>query len=167
MHMTTTSSSNRAYVKDIMSKDIVKMGANSSVLDVANTMTERNISSVLLEDTGKIIGILTERDLVKNVCAKDMLASKTPAVAIMSAPVAATVNKDAPIERAADLMIQNKVRHLAVVGEEDNNNYGNILGIVTTTDLARYLRRKLPSSTDDLEMLEAMYAYDEPYGTAL
>ena len=103
MHMTTSSSSSSsvpAYVKDVMSKDIIKIGADSSVLDVANTMVEKNISSVLLEDTGKIIGILTERDLVKNVCAKDMLASKTPAVSIMSAPVAAAVNRDAPIERA-------------------------------------------------------------------
>lgn len=153
------SSSVPAYVEDIMSKDIVKVDADKSVQEVANIMADRNVSSVLLQDSGKMIGILTERDLVRNVCAKDVSASKTPTVSIMSAPVA-TVNRDALVERAADLMIKNKVRHLAV-----EDNYGNIIGVITTTDLARYLRRKLPSA--DPEILEAIYTHDEPYRTAL
>lgn len=148
-----------AYAEDIMSKDIAKIGADKSVQEVADLMAKRNISSVLVEDNGKIIGILTERDLVRNVCAKDLLASKTPAASIMSAPVA-TVNKDSLVERAADLMVKNKIRHLAL--EDD---YGNIIGVITATDLARYLRRKLPPT--DPEILEAIYAYEEPYGTAL
>ena len=44
------------YVEDIMSKNIVKIGADKSIQDVANMMIERNISSILLEDSGKIIG---------------------------------------------------------------------------------------------------------------
>jgi CBS domain-containing protein len=161
MSASTTSSEPEAftYVEDIMSKDIVKIGADKSIQDVANIMAERNISSVLLEDSGKIIGILTERDLVRNVCAKDLLASKTPAVSIMSAPVA-TVRRNSLVERAADLIVKNKIRHLPV---EDND--GNIIGVITTTDLARYLRRKLPST--DPEILAAIYAFDDPYGTAL
>ncbi len=161
MSASTTSSEPEAstYVEDIMSRDIVKISADKSIQEVANIMAERNISSILVEDSGKIIGILTERDLVRNVCAKDLLASKTPAVSIMSAPVA-TTSKSSLVERAADLMVRNKIRHLAV-----KDNYGNITGVITATDLARYLRRKLPPT--DPEILEAIYAYDEPYGTAL
>jgi CBS domain-containing protein len=162
MSASTTSASNpeaSAYAEDIMSKDIVKIEADKSIQEVANIMTERNISSLLVEDNGKIIGILTERDLVRNVCAKDLLASKTPAVSIMSAPVA-TVSNNSTVERAADLMVKNKIRHLAV-----QDNFGNITGVITATDLARYLRRKLLST--DPKILEAMYAYEEPYGTSL
>jgi CBS domain-containing protein len=148
-----------AYVENIMSKDIVKIDADKSIQDVAIIMAERNISSILLEDSGKIIGILTERDLVRNVCAKDLLASKTPAVSTMSAPVA-TVSRNSLVERAADLMVSNKIRHLPV---EDND--GNTIGIITKTDLAGYLRRKLPFT--DPEILDVIYAFDEPYGTAL
>lgn len=155
----SSSSDASAYVEDIMSKDIITIDADKSVQEVAIKMAEKNISSILLKDSDRIIGILTEHDLVKNVCAKDISASKTPAVSIMSAPVA-TVNRDALVERAADLMIKNRIRHLAV-----EDTYGNITGIITTTDLARYLRRKLPSA--DLEILEAIYAYDEPYRTVL
>ena len=148
-----------AYVEDIMSKDIAKIGADKSVQEVADLMAKRNISSVLVEDNGKIIGILTERDLVRNVCAKDLLASKTPAASIMSAPVA-TVSKDSLVKRAADLIVKNKITHLAV-----EDGYSNIIDVITATDLARYLRLKLPST--DPEILEAIYAYEEPYGTAL
>ena len=56
-----------AYVKDIMSKNMIKMNTDSTVLEVAKTLAKRNVSSVLLQDSGKIIGILTERDLVRNV----------------------------------------------------------------------------------------------------
>ena len=161
MPASTTPSEPRvsSYVGDIMSKDIVKIDADKSIQDVANAMAERNISSILVEDSGKIIGILTERDLVRNVCAKDALSSKTPVVSIMSAPVA-TVSSKSPIEKAADLMIKEKVRHLLV-----ENSYGDIIGVVTTTDLARYLRGTLPST--DPQLLEAIYAYDEPFATTL
>ena len=54
-----------AYVKDVMSKNIIKMNTDSIVLEVAKTLAKRNVSSVLLEDSGKIIDILTERDLVR------------------------------------------------------------------------------------------------------
>jgi predicted transcriptional regulator len=54
-----------AYVEDVMSKNIIKMNTDSIVLEVAKTLAKRNVSSVLLEDSGKIIDILTERDLVR------------------------------------------------------------------------------------------------------
>jgi CBS domain-containing protein len=146
-----------SYVEDVMSKNLIKMNTDSTVLEVAKTLAKRDVSSVLLEDSGKIIGILTERDLVRNVCARDLLASKTPASAIMSTPIV-TVSKNALVERSADLMIKNKVRHLAI---EDNHH--NIIGIITTTDLARYLRQKFPSTADEPTILEAIYAYEEPY----
>jgi CBS domain-containing protein len=146
-----------AYVKDIMSKNMIKMNTDSTVLEVAKTLAKRNVSSVLLEDSGKIIGILTERDLVRNVCAKDLLASKTPASAIMSTPLV-TVSKNALVQTSADLMIKNKVRHLAI---EDNDH--NIIGIITTTDLARHLREKYPATASEPTILEAIYAYEEPY----
>jgi CBS domain-containing protein len=58
MSASTTSSAPEAsaYVEDIMSKDIVKIDADKSIQDVAIIMAERNISSVLLEDSGRLDG---------------------------------------------------------------------------------------------------------------
>jgi CBS domain-containing protein len=138
-------------VEDIMSKKLVSIGADSSAQKVAQLMARKGVSSVMLEDGGKIVGIITERDLARNVCAKDGMASKTPATAIMSTPVQ-SVGKGAAVEVAAKMMADAGVRHLAV---EDSGR--NIVGIVTTTDLARNLRKKLGVSGTELEILEALY----------
>lgn len=138
-------------VEKIMSPSVVAVDAGTSVQQVAAVMSEKNISSVMLKDGDKIVGILTERDLVRNVCAKDGLASKTPAVSIMSSPVQA-INKSAPVERAAHMMIEYGLRHLAVEGDHQT------IGIITVTDLARYLRRKLDVAGADVEIMEALYS---------
>ena len=138
-------------VEDIMSKKLVSIGADSSAQEVAQLMAKKGVSSVMLEDGGKVVGIITERDLARNVCAKDGMASKTPATAIMSTPVQA-VSKNVAVEVAAKMMADAGVRHLAV---EDSGR--NIVGIVTTTDLARNLRKKLDISGTELEILEALY----------
>jgi signal-transduction protein with cAMP-binding, CBS, and nucleotidyltransferase domain len=142
----------KAAVEDIMSDRVVSVDADSSVQQVARVMAEKGISSVILKDGERQVGILTERDLVRNVCAKDGLASKTPATAIMSTPVQA-VGKGAAIEVAASMMADLGVRHLAVEDERHN-----IVGIVTATDLAKYLRKKLDIAGAELEILEALFS---------
>jgi CBS domain-containing protein len=138
-------------VEDIMSKKLVSIGADSSAQKVAQLMAKKGVRSVMLMDGGKVVGIITERDLARNVCAKDGMASKTPATAIMSTPVQA-VSKNVTVEVAAKMMADAGVRHLAV---EDGQR--NIVGIVTTTDLARNLSKKLDVSGKELEILEALY----------
>jgi signal-transduction protein with cAMP-binding, CBS, and nucleotidyltransferase domain len=138
-------------VEDIMSKKLVSVDADSSAQKVAQVMAKRGVSSVIIKDGGRMVGIITERDLARNVCARDGTASKTPATAIMSTPVQA-VNKGAQVEMAAKVMVDAAVRHLAV---EDAKR--NIVGMVTTTDLARHLRKKLDISGAELEILEALY----------
>jgi CBS domain-containing protein len=139
-------------VEDVMSKKLVSVDADASAQEVARVMAEKNVSSVVLRDGDKIVGILTERDLARNVCAKDGLASKTPAVAIMSTPVQ-SVSKNASVERAAKIMVEHGLRHLAV-----EDGYRGIVGMVTATDLARYLRKKLDVEGTEAEIMEALYS---------
>jgi CBS domain-containing protein len=137
-------------VEDIMSKKLVSAKADSSARDVAQLMAEKGVSSVILRDGGKIVGIITERDLARNVCAKDGKASKTPATAIMSMPVQ-TIARSSAVEVAAKIMAEGGIRHLAV------ENGGKIAGMVTATDLARHLRKRLDVSGPELEILTALY----------
>jgi CBS domain-containing protein len=140
-----------ALVQDIMSKKLVSADADSSAREMAQLMAEKGVSSVILKDGGRIVGILTERDLARNVCAKDGKASKTPATAIMSMPVQ-TIGKSAAVEVAAKIMADGGIRHLAV---EDGKK--TIVGMVTATDLARHLRKRIDVSGPELEILEALY----------
>jgi signal-transduction protein with cAMP-binding, CBS, and nucleotidyltransferase domain len=138
-------------VEAIMSKTLVVMDCNSSIFEIANTMLQKKASSVLLVDSGKPVGILTERDLVRQVCAKDMLPSKTPATTIMSAPVTA-VDKGATIRQAAEKMAKHGIRHLGVLAGR------KIVGIVTATDIARHVGRQVATAT----IWDVISPYEEP-----
>jgi signal-transduction protein with cAMP-binding, CBS, and nucleotidyltransferase domain len=149
-------------VSDIASgRPLVVIRGDSSAQEVAKRMAEAKVSAVVIEDSGRPVGILTERDLARQVCAKDLVASKTPATAIMSAPVVA-VDERATIEDAAGLMMKNRLRHLAV--ERD----GKIAGMITATDLARYLGRMAVKEKGEgneqlSNVLAAFFPYEEPW----
>lgn len=146
------------HVGYLMSNNLVTIDSDTTAFEIANRMLEKRVSAVIVMDSGKPVGILTERDLTRQVCAKDSPPSKTPATVIMSTPLV-SVGKDLPIERAAEAMAKNGIRHLAV--EDGNNN--NIIGMITTTDLSRYVKEKLPDKERvSHSILELLYPSEEP-----
>src|ERR671932_2645253 len=122
-------------VEDYVNKEMVTRNCKASILEVANAMVDRSISSVAITDqeSKKVVGILTERDVIKSI-AKGIPPDGITADSLMSSSLL-SIGSDQPIEEAARLMIRNKVRHLLV---EDPSRIG-VIGIITTTDLARYL----------------------------
>jgi predicted transcriptional regulator len=128
-------------VGDYMNTGMVIRDSKATVMEVAKTMTQWNISSVAItDDRGtKVIGILTERDIVKSI-ARGVTSGRTTAGSLMSTPVV-SVKSDMPIEQAARLMIREKVRHLLV-----EDAYHRVTGIITTTDLARYLKQRMSTT---------------------
>lgn len=137
-------------ISNIMSTSLITISTKSNMYEVATKMSERKVSSIFLTDEDKktigdstynndnsrIVGIITQTDLTREICAKDLQASKINAASIMSPLI--MIDKDAKIGQAAEMMIRNGIRHLAV-----KEISGKILGIVTGTDLARYLKEKL------------------------
>lgn len=153
---------------DIMSKKLIKISADSTAFEVAKMMSEYRISSVILTDgQDKIVGIITERDLVREICTRDLLSSKTPIISVMyNLLPLITIDKNSSIEEAAALMIKNGVRHLPVVAE-DEKNANHIIGMITTTDIARHLKQRLEASisTSDKSsslLLDSLCSGDEP-----
>jgi signal-transduction protein with cAMP-binding, CBS, and nucleotidyltransferase domain len=144
-------------IESIMSKQLITIDADSSAFQAAKNMSEKVVSSIIIKDSGKIVGILTERDFIKQVCAADLQASKIPVSSIMSAPLIA-IDKGSGLEKAAETMIKNKVRHLAV---RDSNN--QIIGIISSRDLIRLLIHKLESIGNNIPTLvKALYWQEEP-----
>ena len=149
-------------VEDYMNTKMVMRDSKASVFELAKVMVDWGVSSVAItadeEDQNnnnnnkKVIGILTERDIVKSI------AKGAPpdgggggggitAGSIMSSPIL-SIRKGQPIEEAALLMIRNKVRHLLV---EDPDARNVVIGIISTTDLARYLKKRMKQATADRE----------------
>jgi signal-transduction protein with cAMP-binding, CBS, and nucleotidyltransferase domain len=134
-------------VEDYMTITTVTMNFKNSVLDIAKKMLAENISSVpITDDEGAIIGILTERDMIK-IIANELPPDAISAMSLMSFPTV-KVKKKMPIEEAAKIMATKKLRHVIV-----EDTYGkDVVGIITVTDLARYLRQK--SRTGELPASE-------------
>ena len=132
-----------------MTTTTVAMNFKKSVLDIAKKMFAENISSVAItDDDGEIIGILTERDMMK-VIANELPPGGISAMNLMSFPTV-TVKRKAPIEEAAKIMATKKLRHLIV-----EDTYGkDVVGIITSTDLARYLKQK-SKTNEELSRSEA------------
>lgn len=115
-------------IKDIMTRDVITVDKDTSILDTAKLMEEKNISSVIVAEGGMPVGIVTERDLVRKVIIKD-LDAKSPVSTIMSSPLV-TVSKEENISSAAELMMKKKIRRLPVVDK------GKLMGIVTETNIS-------------------------------
>jgi len=139
-------------VSDVASRRLVILDCNSSIQEIAETMADKRVSAVVLEDSGRPVGILTERDLARQVCAKDLLASNTPANALMSAPVV-TVDMDSSVEDAAEVLVKNGVRHLVV-----KDDMHNLVGMITATDFAWYMGKK---AFGESSVLDLLYPYEE------
>jgi CBS domain-containing protein len=150
-------------VEDYMNTKMVMRDSKASVFELAKVMVDWGVSSVAItadeEDQNnnnnnnnnkKVIGILTERDIVKSI-AKGAPpgggGGSITAGSIMSSPIL-SIRKGQPIEEAALLMIRNKVRHLLV---EDPDARNVVIGIISTTDLARYLKKRMKQATADRE----------------
>ena len=99
-------------------------------------MKDKNINSLIVVDSfGKIKGLVTERDLVRKVCVKDVSTSKVIIKEIMSLPLI-TINPNDSPSKAVDMMFQHNIRHLLVV--DNTMEINKPLGIVTPRDLTRY-----------------------------
>jgi CBS domain-containing protein len=144
-------------VEDYMNTKMVMRDSKASVFELAKVMVDWGVSSVAITDeedqnnnNKKVIGILTERDIVKSIAKgvpPDGSGGSITAGSIMSSPIL-SIRKGQPIEEAALLMIRNKVRHLLV---EDPDARNVVIGIISTTDLARYLKKRMKQATADRE----------------
>jgi CBS domain-containing protein len=123
-------------VRDIMTKTIVMIDDDKTALEAAKIMTEKGISSLFVVKDNHPIGIVTERDFIRKICAKDLLVAEVKMSDIMS-KILTTACPDTPIEVAIQRMVNHKIRRLPIM------EGGKLVGIITVTDLAKHLRTTL------------------------
>jgi CBS domain-containing protein len=142
-------------ISDFMRERIETIGELETVQDAARKMKDKNVSSLLVVDKdGKPVGLITERDLVRKACVRDVLLSAMTNRQLMSSPLITIDSKESP-SIAADLMLQNNVRHLLVV---DTNVVDRPVGIVTPLDFTRFQELKNEDiNNDDIEKILEYY----------
>jgi CBS domain-containing protein len=114
-------------VGGLMKEDVVTVRRFNSILDVAETMKEHDVSCVVVVEGKQPVGIVTEKDLVRRVIAEKM-DPYSSVEKVMSAPLI-TVSKDTDIGVATKIMIERKIRRLPVV------EGGSLVGIITARDV--------------------------------
>lgn len=115
-------------VQEIMTKNVIEINPNESILEACKQYYDHHVGSLVVKDNDLIVGILTERDIIKYMILANGNPKKTKVRDVMS-PNIKTIHALAPVEKAADMMKENSIKKLPVVLNNE------IVGIVTETDL--------------------------------
>ncbi|MFY9566109.1 MAG: CBS domain-containing protein [Nitrososphaeraceae archaeon] len=143
-------------VNDFMRKRLITIGESASVQEAANRMKDKNISSlVVVDEIGRPLGLITERDLVRKVCIQDVSTSKLIIKEIMSSPLI-TIDSNSSASEAVDMMLRNNVRHLLVVDSKSSESLDKPIGIVTPLD---FTKSEGYAGSDDNDTIEKLLEY--------
>ncbi len=137
----------RKKVAEIMTSPAVTCSCMDSVGDIAQTMSDRGVSSVIVvSSNNKPLGIITEKDLVKRVLStKDPAALEKKAHQIMS-PHLITIHSDEFSYQALLLMAKHTIKHIVVIEN------GDPTGILTMRDLIRSRQTGALSTVNKIEL---------------
>ena len=120
-----------ATVADLMVKDVLTVEPSDTIGEAAEKMNAANVGAVVVvEHMVRIIGIVTERDLMRAVAERARAAEARVRQWMTPGPV--TIDPDTTVEDAAKIMFENNFRHLPVVKD------GRPLGIVSLRVLSRW-----------------------------
>lgn len=122
-----------AKIGDLISGRKVTISPDASVLEAAQLMTEQHVSSLMIEQDHKLVGIVTDTDIRKRVVARQ-LSDSTRVHQVMSHNPG-TVSAESPLFSAMELMCRINVHHLPVTDLS-----GKIQGMVSSTDLVQSLQ---------------------------
>lgn len=143
-------------VSDIMSSPVFIMGPDEPVSRARNLMLKHKISTVVVGDSEKMMGIISQADLSKKLAQAEPVWKRRPIdkipVSMVMTENPITIYPEASISQAGNLMLENNINYLAVIKK-------GLVGIVTGTDIVRYVS-KLDEKKFDKKVYEIIS--DEP-----
>jgi len=118
------------FVRDMMSRDVVVVDPDRTILEAAKRMATKRIGGLIVVEYGRPIGLVTDRDILWKVTAKGKNPGKVTVREVMTSPVF-TVSPLTTLRAAARVMLEKKTRLLVVTRLE------NVQGIITASDLTQ------------------------------
>jgi len=127
-------------IGDIMNHEPVTMSVTSATTDIAKKMAGHKVGSVLLIDHDhRPVGIVTERDTVRQACTQNLPMERVPVALLMSVPLVVAEASDT-LRTAVELMAKHGIRHLAVKTRKKDKQ---VVGILSVTDVIKYMGKQL------------------------
>jgi len=117
-------------VGELMTSEVLTVAPEDTIGETAQRMVELGVSSAVVSDYGRMIGIVTERDLTRAVAGR--VHSSEARVREWMTPDPITLARDASASEAAQIMLENRFRHIPIVEDE------RTIGIVSIRDVARW-----------------------------
>ena len=126
--------SSRAWreVGDVMSREVMVVSSSATIVAAARTMAEKDVSCLVVQDEGEVVGIVTETDFLNRGVGKNADLPGVRVAEIMSSPTQ-TIGPELSVFDASKVMDEQRVKRLPIVDR------GRLGGIVTQTDLVRAL----------------------------
>jgi CBS domain-containing protein len=113
-------------VKDVMTKVVITIDSNQTILDAYKLYRDNKVGSLVVTDSDKCIGIVTERDLIEKAIDKDL--TTTLVKDIMTSNIR-TISPSENLDTASEIMEKYNIKKLPVLNEN------NITGIITINDI--------------------------------
>jgi CBS domain-containing protein len=145
-------------VQDVMTRDIVSISPEETIEKAARVMTNFNISCLIVQLESKILGIITERDVLTRIVASGRNPKDVLIMHIMTHSII-TAKPNTSIETAIIKMIKYKIKKLPVVSDDNSR----IIGIISLTDIARahkWKKNTIRTNTKPLG-IEILLIHDE------
>jgi CBS domain-containing protein len=118
-------------ILDLKGRDVVTIVPDDSVLAAAHLMNQRGIGGLVVVEDEQIVGVITERDVMRRVVAQRRDPATTTIRDVMTAPVV-TCRSEAKLEECGAVMTAKRIRHLPVA--DDNG----LAGIITSGDILAF-----------------------------
>jgi CBS domain-containing protein len=119
-----------ATIAELMTTDVVMVAPEDTLGEAAAKMTEKGIGAVVVSDFGRMIGILSERDIMRAVA--DRIHSSEARVREWMTADPITATTETSVEEAGRTMLDNGFRHLPIVDGE------RAIGMLSIRDVAQY-----------------------------
>ena len=119
-----------ATLADVMTTDVLSVAPEDTIGEAAQKMTDHGVGAVVVSDFGRMIGIFTERDLMRAVAGR--VHPSEGRVREWMTPDPVTMTEDASVEEAGQTMVDRGFRHIPVVAGE------RAVGIVSIRDVAEW-----------------------------
>ncbi len=129
-------------VSELMTSDVAVIAGSATVREAAEVMASRDISCLVAMDNDDVVGIFTERDLLKRVIALKRNPAQTILRDVMSSPVM-SVPSNYSIPSASKMMEKMRIRRLLVMDDR------TLLGVVTQTDILKAIKARLQEEEEN------------------
>ncbi len=116
-------------VRDIMTKEVHVVRNDTSMAEVVATMAKYDLGYIMVEQSGKPTGIITEHDVIVRLVTQGLAPSSVIARMVYTNPIF-TIDQEATVEEAVKLMKHWGVKHLPVTGKE-----GELVGVLTSENV--------------------------------